>query len=146
MFDAPVPVYQYYIDPEMPFIWTRFSGQLTDDTLIGFMEHIASQPEWFAGVNELADFREAHGAKLSPKAIRRVADMSMSREQECKIAVLAFGRLNLGLMRMFLSYADGSKEDVRVFQETAEACEFLGIDQYYPPEDWITYQPEKATS
>ena len=142
MFNAPVPVFQYYIDTERPFIWTRFSGELTDVTLLAYLDQLYNLPEWQPGVNEVADFREAHGARLSPKAIRQVADISLSRELDRKLAVLARGRLNLGFLRMFLSYSDGSKEDVQVFQEPEDACEFLGIDHVYPPADWITYQPE----
>ena len=144
MLHAPVPVFQYYIDPERSFIWTRFSGQLTDETLLEFLDHLYALPEWQEGYNELADFREAHGVRLTPKAIRKVADISLTREKTKNLGVLAQGRLNLGLLRMFLSYADGSNENVQVFQEPADACEFLGIDQIYPPADWVTFKGNKA--
>jgi hypothetical protein len=141
MMESSPARFWYVLDPESSFLWLRAAGDLTDDVIVRFYDFLFHHPDWKPGLNEYVDFSQANGRLLTPSAIRLVAHLSALREVAKKSAVVATGRLSFGLMRMFMTYADESPEEIRVFENQQEAMDWVGKTLDDLPEYWNEFLP-----
>jgi len=132
------PSFHYHIDPDRRLLWLRVEGMLTDEALVTFYHTLYADPFWRAGYDELADYTRAHGGQVTPEAVRTLAQQSIRFEGAKRTAVVALGLLNYGMLRMYMTYAETSPEEIRLFKDRDAAREWLGIPGEAEPRSWTT--------
>lgn len=144
MSEISTATFRYRFQPEQNFIWVQGVGEMTDELVVTFFEFLLHHPDWRPGLNELVDFREASGRNLTPSAIRLVAHFSRKESEFKRTAIVAAGQLSFGLLRMYMTYADESPEEIRVFEEMSEALAWLEKSESDVPESWTEFDPDST--
>ena len=125
---------EYTYDEETNFIYTRFSGVLTDDDLEIQARAVAGDPRIKRGARELVDLRAVEKIEASIESIGIIICLDIENRDKfegMKTAIVAPGDLLFGLSKIFevRSEVQGSPSTINVFRTMDEAKGWLGIDR-----------------
>ena len=123
----------HYIDEENKIIFTDWHGEPNDsdlvDALNNYLRDIKSKPE-LDGFNELVDFSEAKGLKLSINALIVLGKIASKFDKPIKnkLAIVVTSSLAYGLARMYgiyRNYNPQSNKEVHVFRSKTDAMAWI---------------------
>lgn len=118
---------EYRIDSARRIVWTVSSGEVTDRDLLGLYLRLRADSRFDAAFDELCDFSDACGVKITTAALRRLA-LETPFADGSRHAIVAPDSVVYGLARMYQAYTESAGADrVRVFNEMPAACEWLGV-------------------
>ena len=124
----------YTYDEEENFVYTKASGELTDDDLKGFAEALAADPRIKPGLRELVDCRAVDSVKGSTDALGYIIHININNRKKFegkRIAIVAPRELLFGLSKYFevISHIDNAPFRIEVCRTVSEAREWLGIKE-----------------
>ncbi len=123
----------HYIDEEKKIIFTDWHGEPSDSNLVDalniYLSDIRSRPE-LDGFNELVDFSDTKGLKLSVNALIELGKTAskFDKPDSNKLAIVVNSSLAYGLARMYgvyRNYNPQSTKQVLVFRSKVEAMAWL---------------------
>ena len=131
---------KHYIDEENKTIFTEWYGEPSDSDLVDslniYLRNIKSKPE-LDDFNELVDFRDTRGLKLSIDALIELGKIASKFDKpgNNKLAIVVSSSLVYGFARMYGIYRrnnPNSSKEVRVFKIMKEALEWLEVNEVVP--------------
>ncbi|MCW8922169.1 MAG: STAS/SEC14 domain-containing protein [Gammaproteobacteria bacterium] len=124
---------KHHIDNKAKLIVTEWEGEAVGAELIEaiqkYQQEIQCQPDYMF-YNEVLDFSNISGIKLSTREIIRIARIASTtdRKNYKKLALIVSSTLAFGLARMYISYRSfekNSNKEIRVFRNKNDAFEWV---------------------
>ena len=128
---------EYIYDEKENFIYTKFSGIITDEDLENQAKAVAVDPRVKPGARELVDLRAVDSVEASTETLGFIifTDKEHRKKFEgMRIAIVAPRDLLFGLSKIFevLSDVENAPSEINVFRTMAEAKRWLNIQQKHP--------------
>jgi hypothetical protein len=118
----------YSIDRGANLVWLKVWGVLTADALIDLLNRAGADPLYRAGMNAIADYREARG-NWDYSEIQRFRDYVMTVPVRGEVRWAAIVRSSdlaaIGHMLIIISEAVGSDIKLRLFEDQATALRWV---------------------
>jgi hypothetical protein len=121
----------YRIDQHAGLVVSRGAGLVTDQDVIEKEHALLADPGARSCRFELVDLREVGQFEVSSETMRKLAQMHAETAEgfrKSRVAIIALSDATFGMWRMYQALVEGSGLDVRVFRETNEARNWLGVD------------------
>lgn len=112
------------------YIESRYVGAITNDELLDTWREYNERPDANAGLNELADLREADMRAVTSEGIRALSSqtkhfLNANDVLRRKLAIVAPEQLPFGLSRMYEALMADPRQTVHVFKDIEEAVAWL---------------------
>lgn len=117
---------KYEIVPEKNLLIETFSGRVTLDDVVTFLQEILEDPDYSPGMNGIADLREVD-LDVSYDQVRELVDWLGSLEKRTR-GYWAFvtGRpVTHGISRIFAALGEDLQERIEYFDSLEEATRWL---------------------
>lgn len=126
----------YTYDGKQNFLYTKFTGAITDEDLESQAKAVAADPRVKPGVRELVDLRAVDSVEASTESLGVIIFSDKEHREKfegMKIAIVAPRELLYGLSKIFevLSDVENAPSTINVFRTMAEAKEWLHISEYH---------------
>jgi len=111
------------IDPDLPFVYTTITGNITLAEIRADMAWLATEPQYRPDMPGIVDMRKAT-VKLSTDEVRQLADEIQRNPKavtRTRRALLVSSELAFGIYRMFAAFAEGGPTEYRVFRDERAA-------------------------
>jgi hypothetical protein len=124
---------EYTYDEKANFIYTQFSGILTDEDLERQAKAVADDPRIKPGVRELVDLTGVEKVEASIESVGIIIQFDIANREKfegMRTAIVAPADLLFGLSKIFEARSDiqNAPSTINVFRTMMEAKEWLGID------------------
>jgi len=122
----------YAIDPGLGVVFTKATGVLTDDELVGHKQNLLRDPAFKPGMVELSDVRGVERLEVTPEGIRRFVAQDKAdadRLRGFKLAIVVSKDVVFGMARVYEMRTEANPLSVNVFRDMEEARVWLGLSQ-----------------
>ena len=126
---------KYTYDEKENFLYTKCTGDLTDQDMKDFADQLAADPRIKRGMREIVDLRAVDSLKASTKSLGYMVHVNIDNREKYegkRIAVVAPRELLYGISKYFevISHIDNAPFRLEVFRTMAEAKEWLQLESY----------------
>jgi len=113
-------------------VFSTLSGIITDSLLLESYAALYTSKDWLPGLDEVVDLSHADMTAVSADGMQRLAALTMSHtKSKCesfRTALIAPDDLIFGLSRLYEGVSEESPEQVMVFRNLSQACDWIGVD------------------
>ena len=120
----------YAIDSALGVVFTKATGVLTDDDLVGHKQNLLRDPGFKPGMVELSDVRGVERLEVTPEGIRGFVTQDKAdadRLRGFKLAIVASQDVVFGMARMYQMLTAENPLNVNVFRDMEKARVWLGL-------------------
>jgi hypothetical protein len=114
----------FHIDPVRRRIFSTLEGVVTDKDLVQFQQNLLADANFDPSHSHLADCSGITRFDVSSQTVRSLA-LPTLYAQGARLAIVAKLEIVFGMARMFQMLREGIAEEVRVFRDLDQACQWL---------------------
>jgi hypothetical protein len=119
---------QFTIDVEHRLVVATYTGENSEEEIIGLSSQIRAHPDFDPSFSEIMDCRAVSGARISAHAIRGLAHRPNIFNATSKRVIVAPQDLVFGLARMGQALASQTVPNMVVVRTMEEARKILKLD------------------
>lgn len=116
----------YQIDTSLGVVFSKAWGVLTDEDLLAHREALSRDPDFSPSHSQIYDFSGVTKFEVTPNVVRALGGRSIF-SQGSREALVMSSDLGYGFARMFQTLSTNTQRNVMVFQDIAEAYNWLGL-------------------